>query len=407
MEVCSDSLSVRVARANDIDRLLEIHVAAFPDPRPLEVRRRVFLHNRMGGLEHLRVVERGGELLGHAFFFPIGAWFGGQVVQGRAVASVGVAVESRGQGVGRALLDEIHREGRAGGDAFTLLHPFRQAFYARFGYAPLARQRVLTVSPRAIPAAWSEAGPAKIRRAEGRDRSEIARVYRAAARLGTGFIERSERKWEHDFLEERMHWLVLERAGGLSGYMCVRLAQAEPHARVQAEVREIVAEDDASRRRLFAGLAALGDQVGDVTVALADDDPLDWALLDGDRDRAGTKEVEHATGVVSTGPMLRLLDAKAALCARGYEGSGSIDLAIDGEELRLEVNDGVGTLSAETHTGMAPLRMSAATLASVAFGGLRLEDAARLGWLSAPSQEAVREASSLLRLPAFFSLDSF
>ena len=407
----SASLVVRAACPADVDRLLEIDVAAFPDPRPIEVRRRVFLHNRLGGLEHLRVVEQGAELLGHAFSFPVAVWFGGRKVSGRAIASVGVAVESRGRGVAGALLRAIHAEAADRGDAFTLLYPFRQGFYARLGYAPLAGHRVVTVSPRAIPGDWRDAAPGTLRRADGRDWAELERVYRAAARVGTGFVERSQRMWDHDFLEERQHWIVLEEAGVLRGYVSFRLLQTEPHARVRADVRELVAPDDAARRRLFAALGALGDQVGDVTIALAGDDPFDWAFLDGDRDRPGTKDVEHAQGVVNTGPMIRLVDVRRALLARGYAEEGSLELGI-GEEppFTLRVGPRAGEASVvESGEERAPraLRMSASTLASVAFGGLRLEDAVRLGWLGTPDAAAVRVGSALLRLPAFFSADSF
>ena len=402
----SDTASVRRAERGDVDRLLEIHVAAFPDPRPIEVRRRVFLHNRLGGLEHLRVAHRGDELVGHAFSFPIGAWFGGREVHGRAIASVGVAVECRGQGVARALLDGIHAEALERGDAYTLLYPFRQGFYARLGYASTSRHRVLTVSPRAIPREWADAAPGVVRRAAGHDRSEITRVYREAARVGTGFIERPDRSWEHDLLEERHHWLVLEQSGVLKGYLSLRLLQTEPHARVRADVREVVAADDSVRRRLFAALAALGDQVGDVTFAMADDDPLDWAFVDGDRDRGGTKEVEHAQGVTCTGPMIRLVSAKTALLARGYRNEGSVDLAIDHEPaFTLEVSAGVAHL-AEQPSGRV-LQVSSQALASIAFGGLAVEDAARLGWLGASNADAVTEASRLFRSRAFFSLDGF
>jgi predicted acetyltransferase len=401
---------VRPAHRDDLDRLLEIHVAAFPDPRPIEVRRRVFLHNRLGGLEHLRVAHAGSELLGHAFSFPIGVWFGGREVPGRAIASVGVAVESRGRGVARALLEAIHAEARDRGDAFALLYPFRQGFYARHGYTPMAKHRVLTVSPRAIPASWRDAAPGVVRRAVAADRAEINRVYREAAARGTGFLARAERAWEHDLLEERHHWLVLEQPGGsLAGYASVRLLQVEPHARVRADVREVVSPDDAARRRLFAALAALGDQVGDMTFALGDDDPLDWAFVDGDRDRGGTKDVEHAQGVVNTGPMLRLVSPEAALEARGYLEDGTLELVVDnGAPLELEVSNGAAQVrpsAGQAATGA--LRLSSQGLAATAFGGLSVLAAARLGWASSSDPVTLARATALFRMPAFFTLDAF
>ena len=69
--------------------------------------------NRLGKLDNLRVAQRGEELVGHAFSFPVTVWLGGREVKGRAIASVGVAVAYRGHGIGGALLDAIHEEARA------------------------------------------------------------------------------------------------------------------------------------------------------------------------------------------------------------------------------------------------------------------------------------------------------
>jgi len=402
----SGSLVVRAALESDVDRLVEIHLAAFPDPRPVEVRRRVFLHNRLGGIRHLRVGVLAGDVVAHAFSFPVGVWFGGKVVRGAAVASVGVAVEARGRRVASALMTALHAEAAARGDAFSLLYPFRQGFYAKLGYAPVAPQRVLSLSPRAIPSAWATAAPGMVRRARADDCAKIARLYRTAGRLGTGFLKRRTGAWEHDLLDERRQWLVLDHRGTLHGYASLTLHQTEPHARVHATVLELVAPDAPARLRLFAALGALGDQVGDIHVALADDDPIDWAFLDADRDRAGTAAIEHSMGVVNTGPMIRLVNAEAALLARGYAVDGTVEFAIDQRPpFTLVVRGGVPKV-APAHGGVG-LTMTSETLASVAFGGLRLEDAARLGWLRGAEAAALRVAAPILRVPAFFTLDVF
>lgn len=397
---------LRAAREADIERILEIHVAAFPDPRSIEERRRVLLHNRLGGFEHLRVVEQAGEVVAHAFSFPIHAWFGGRAVAGSAIASVGVAPEARGRGVAGMLLDGLHAEALQAGSVFALLYPFRQGFYARHGYAPVATTQVLRLHPRAIPAAWRDAAPGRVRRMRGEDRAGIADAYRAVARRGTGLLDRPERAWELDLLEERRQFLVLDQDGDVKGYVSFRVHQTESHARAFAHVYEVVSASDAVRRRLFAAVSALGDQVGDITLGLAKDDPLEWALVDADRDRSGTFDVEHCLGIVSAGPMLRLLDPIAALMARGYERDGTIDLAVTGMgPLRLQVEAGVARIATPGHEAAA-VDVDLPALAAVAFGGLRLADAVRLGWARATGG-TVQLADTVLALPPFFSLDPF
>jgi predicted acetyltransferase len=397
---------VRPALDSDLERVLEIHVVAFPDARSIETRRRHFLSNRLGGFEHFRVVERAGVVVGHAFSFPIATWFGGRAVDGFAIAGVGVAPEARGQGVATALLDVLHTEAGERGSAFTLLYPFRQAFYARFGYASVAAHRVLTLSPRAIPTRWRDATDATLRRADGRDRAELARVYRAAARRGTGSIDRSERAWEKDLLDERRQWLVLEHGGVVTGYVTFQLHQAEAHGRVRAEVIELVATEDTAQRRLFAAVGALCDQVGDITVPLAADDGIDIAFLDVDRDRGGTEEIEHTLGIVSSGPMIRLTDPRTALVARGYATDGAIELAVDGEPpFSLVVERGSPRIAPAS--GGTVLSTTGDGLAAIAFGGLSVRDAVRVGWMDSSDPDVVDAARRLLYLPPFFSVDGF
>src|SRR5512140_923029 len=89
--------TLRPAKDEDTERLLEIHASVFPDPRGAEERRRNFHHNALGGLGDLHVVEHEGRLLAHAFLFPLEVWIGGRPVPAGGVASVGVAPEARGR----------------------------------------------------------------------------------------------------------------------------------------------------------------------------------------------------------------------------------------------------------------------------------------------------------------------
>jgi len=115
------SMRTRPAAPADVDRLVEIHFRAFPDPRPEEPRRRRFVANPLGSLADAWVAEDDGVVLGHAFAFSLGAWFGGRRVPVTGIASVGVAPEARGRGVATALLARVHEVARARGLTMTQL----------------------------------------------------------------------------------------------------------------------------------------------------------------------------------------------------------------------------------------------------------------------------------------------
>ena len=324
------TLSFRGATDADLDRLLEIHVSAFPDPRRMEARRRNFSHNPLGSLADLVVAEREGAIVAHAFVFPLESWFGGVRVRLGGVASLGVAPESRGVGIGRALLSELEARALARGDAITLLYPFREGFYVRAGYASVASFRRFLVAPRAIPRSWGhgQGAAGRIRPASGDDREGLVRAYEQEALHRTGWIARPAALWEKILVNERRRWFVLEHHGRVDGYVAWTLEQDEPHAAVGLVVEELVGGDDA-RMRLLGLAAAQRDEVREIQLDLADDDPIQRAFVDVDRDRWGDARGAHALGTILAGPMVRILDVRSAIEARGYLEDGDLELVVD------------------------------------------------------------------------------
>src|SRR4051794_15976224 len=65
LERRTDAIAVRPAAETDLERLVEIHRAAYPDARGDEPRLRNFTHNAWGGLERLYVAERAGAVIAH------------------------------------------------------------------------------------------------------------------------------------------------------------------------------------------------------------------------------------------------------------------------------------------------------------------------------------------------------
>ena len=400
----------RTATLEDVDRLVEIHTAAFPDDRGHAERRRNFLQNPLGSLDDLHVVLHEGRIVGHAFLFSLGAFFGGQRVPVGAIASVGVAPEARRRGIASALLAHLQGVAQQRGAVLTMLYAFRQSFYARHGYAAVSHQVRLVLDPRSIPEAWvAQATSAPLRAATGADRRSLEAVYAYASSLSTGWIERPRALWDSKLLSPRIHGILLPRSGGLAGYVLLEHVQAELHAATRLLVHELVAEDAAARRTLLGCLGAQADQVDELELDVAAGDPLLFALADADGRRHGTERLEHTLGVVGSGPMLRILDVPHALEARGYAVATRLTLEVAGKLWVVETNEGRPRVRPAATDGAdvtADLALDEAALASVAFGGLRVSDACDLGLAqAAPSRLDALDA--FFALPPFSVLDNF
>ena len=393
--------SFRPACEDDLERLLDIHTGAFPDPRGRPARTRNFQKNALGAFSDLYVLVEDDTVLAHAFLFPLEAWFGGARVRVGGIATVGVAPEARGRGLGSRLVAHLHELSLSRGDAVTALYPFRQAFYARLGYATTSSYRRLRIHPASIP--WRPS--VRARAAAGPDREALVACLEAAAARHTGMLARTTRAWESRLADELRTWLVVEGPGGVEGYVVWTLEQRAPHAETILQVRELAARTVAAERELWALVATQRDQVAAVHADVAADDPFERALVDPDRTRFGDGDIEHTLGEVASGPMLCALDAARALESRGWPADGTLVLAVGHETL--EVSARGGRASAVPTRTEPHIRLDLCALSAVAFGALPASHAARLGWLVARDERALGLADAFLALPPYFSPDPF
>jgi predicted acetyltransferase len=407
-------LSFRTARPDDLERLIDLHTSAFPDPRDRDARARNFTRNPLGDLEDLwlALAPDSGAILAHGFLFSLRAWFGGRLVPVGGIASVGVAPEARRRGVGTALMEHLHAMSLARGDAIVVLYPFRQAFYGRLGYAATSTYRRMHLCPASVP--WTLGLGA--RPATGADRDAMKTCWKEAAARHSGMLERSERLWEARWTDERSTWLVVEGAAGVEGFLSWTVQQREPHAATTLVVRELVASTDSGMRSLWGLIGEQRGQVAEAHVDIALDHPFEQALVDADGGRFGDAHVEHALGEVVAGPMLRILDVARALEARGYAAEGFLALSVGAQDFQLSVRDGKGEVTSGNVRSQreAPDRarihvtpVALAALAFGAFGACPATHAARLGWLEAKGDRSLALADALFALPAYFSPDAF
>jgi predicted acetyltransferase len=369
----------RTAKPADLPRLGAIHLAAYPDDRSAAAHERGLRGPGFGDLADLVVAEVGRRIVAHGFLFGLRAGFGGRLVPVGGIGSVAVAPEARCQGIGSALMNELHRRADRRGDAVTMLHPFRRGFYERFGYAPVSSSKRLEIAPRSVPRSWRGA----VREASGRDRKLLRELHARAVVRGSGVTSRPPSRWNQLLSHERLTILVCD-----GGYVAFEISSDV------LEVRELVAEDPRSRRTLVAAVGAMQDQVRSIILHVAENDPLERALADPD-----VRE-DDVAGSIVLGGMVRIVDVARALEARGWTEDARFDVEIDAERLGVRIRKGRASV---VEPGGAPtLRTTRAGLAAVLYGALDLDDAITLGVVHAEGLDA-----RIFRIPPVLPLDPF
>jgi predicted acetyltransferase len=245
----------------------------------------------------------------------------------------------------------------------------------------------------------------RLRVAAGADWPAIEACWEADAKRGTGRLVRREALWSSRLLDERSTCLVAEGASGVEGYVRWTVAQPEAHAKTTLTVHEIAALSDPAHRCLWAAVAAQRDQVNEVEVDVAADDPISHVLVDADRERPGDAALEHRLGDLGAGPMVHVLDVASALAARGWPVDGALTMQVGEERWQVAARGGEATVAA--WEGEPDVVMDRQALCAIAFGGLRASAAARLGRLAATGPSALERADAILAIPPYFSPDPF
>jgi len=273
---------------------------------------------RAAGASHVRVARLEHRVVGGLVEIPMGQWFGAQSVPTLGLAGVAIAPEARGQGLALGLLRDTLRAARQQGVALSTLYPSTFRMYRKAGYElagshcrfTLQLQKLArTPRPLAVQALDDAAQPA------------LESLYREVARRHNGYLDRGAYVWNRvrrpDMEPARS--FGVPGGDGLDGYVYLKVL-APRRAPIELSLSDFVARTPAALASL---LAFLGDHFSTVERASWTGGPSDARLL-GVSERVIQSNVEDYW-------MLRLVDVRAALLARGYPPLDA--------ELELDVGD--------------------------------------------------------------------
>ena len=321
------------------------------------------------GSDKVRVLRENGRPVAGLSLLTFPQMFGGRPVPMTGVNLVGTAPEARGRGVATRLMEASVREMRASGIPISTLYPAKQTLYRRCGWEVTGARWEISVSARDIDVASREL---HVRAATPGDLPAVHDVYRRLIRGQTGPIERPDYMWRRivDPPKKDVGGFVIEGTEGVEGYVYLRVARTEG-LRQELNVADLAVVTPRAAQRLLSFLAdhdSLADRVLWFGSPAA---PIVGFLA------------EYVWKARVYYPwMVRILDPKGALEARGYPPGLSAELHFEltdsllpenSGRYVLEVADGKGQVRSG---GKGSIRANERGLAAI-YGGWSTPEAAK------------------------------
>ena len=350
----------------------------------------------------------GGQPAGAAIIHDMRQWWAGRAVPCAGVASVKVAPESRGQGLGRRLMTELLAMIEARGYPLSALFPATMPIYRSLGWelaggryeAAVPARSLLKLLPPDPSASGAQDAPEEgLRRAGPRDAATVLDIIgrcHEEARDSGGLT------WDEPLTAR---WLARPDMYAYltgDGFAAYRWADANKTLLVE----RAQAASPQSLRALWSVIASHGSTVQKIRVRTGPDDPFWW--LTHERDAAIIKRSMW---------MLRVVDAPAAIAARGFPPAVtlSVPLVIDDRARRansgrwqLSVSDGKGILipngPAVPPAGHPPLTLGARGFAAL-YAGTPVSTLRLAGLASGGASDAAALDAAFAATP--YTLDDF
>ncbi|UCC29574.1 MAG: GNAT family N-acetyltransferase [Phycisphaerales bacterium] len=341
------------------------------------------------GPENIRVARRKDGVVGGLIVQRMGQWFGGRSVPMGAVRAVGVAPEHRATGVASQLLTTALEEMRRDGVPLSALFPATQPVYRRPGYEQAGVRLTYRLPASAIDV---RDRTLHLRPIEPADRDAVRRAYSERARRTSGNLDRNEWYWQRIFdpppWGSQTYGYQIEHEGRAEAYtVFAQKAGDKLHNAHHVELVDLVTLTAEAGRRLLTFFADHRSMAKTVTWSGAPAEPMLYLLA------------EQASNIVHRLDwMLRIVDVRCALEARGYPPAANTDVHVEvvDDVLRhnhgrfvLEVSDSQGRVR---EGGGGNVRIDVRGLAALYTGHLSPADLKLAGYLDGPDEDLAKAA---------------
>ena len=292
------------------------------------------------GLENFRVIRKSGKLLGGLGLVSMGQWFGNQRVSMVGISGVGIAPEHRGVGGAIALMQQTLKELHANGVAISTLYPAAQTLYRKVGYEQGGSRCGWKIPTSQIQVRESSLSIDPIPLESNR----LSSLYQQHAQANNGCLDRHPCIWRNIWRPIEKETLYAYQFGSVDfpqGYLIFNQMRTEEGAILQ--IRDWAVLTAAAGQSLWAFLASHRSMIKQVHWYGSAIDALTLMLPE---QAFQSRFVERW--------MLRIIDVRRALEARGYPPNLEAELHLDIQDDLFPENTGKFMLS--VYRGQGQLR---------------------------------------------------
>ncbi len=306
----------------------------------------------------------------------------GQLRKMGGIAAVATYPEHRGKGHVSRLLESAFVWMREHEQPVSMLHPFRESFYQRYGYVATATPLEIEIPTHAFVhyldrKAEPDLTVERLRPLEARPAYEG--FLREMARGVNGFVLH-DRLPDSQWLAQYRDWLYLLVRRGDAVVAAARYEKrGEKLNRGTLHFRELFWRDSSGRDALFRFIAAHRDNAESVILEVPSDAPVQSWVYD---------TMSPFKLVMDEKPwMPRIIDVRSALAGQAVPGDGRVVARITDERcpwnaglFRLEAAD--GWLTVAPGAGAPAVSLDIRALSALLYGSLDCAELTRRGWMS-------------------------
>ncbi|TWD84887.1 putative acetyltransferase [Kribbella amoyensis] len=274
-------------------------------------------------------VADGDEVVAAARIWDFQQWWGGRRVPMAGVAGVVVSPEYRGRGVGSLLMRGVLQRSLDKGFPLTALYPATTVIYRHLGYEYGGGRYRFDFQAADLRSLGGK--EVTVRRAGPADAARVLELVAEAHQSGhaSGLLVWPESKVA-EWLEDESNFAYLADDGFVVYNWDHR----------NLSVDELIAHSEATARALWSTVGSGSSIASTVQAYVSPHDPIHY-LAEHEADKQA--QVQRW--------MLRLLDAPAAIAARGYAPGVEVDVDLDLQDPEVPANNGRWHLSISNSQG--------------------------------------------------------